>query len=165
MAPTLSLTTAMTTAMTTSKRIVAVDPGREKSGLVEWDPVLGRLSFHDAAIDNDELRYWLYAWRQCRDEAGAGAELVIEQIRCYGMTAGADLLDTVHWSGRFEESWHRGNSLPCLLMPRMAVKMHLCHDSRAKDANIRQALPVVLGHLDRPVGDCRSRLCRVDGDG
>ena len=41
------------------------------------------------------------------------------------------------WAGRFAEAAHR---VPVVLLPRRAVKLALCGDSRAKDANIRQAL-------------------------
>ena len=46
-------------------------------------------------------------------------------------------LDTVLWTGRFAEAAQR---VPVVLLPRRAVKLALCGDSRAKDANIRQAL-------------------------
>ena len=41
------------------------------------------------------------------------------------------------WAGRFAEAAHR---VPVVMLPRRAVKLALCGDSRAKDANIRQAL-------------------------
>ena len=63
--------------------------------------------------------------------------VVIEQVRSYGMAVGAEVFDTVHWSGRFHEA---ALPLPVVLLPRQAVKLALCHDSRAKDANIRAAL-------------------------
>jgi hypothetical protein len=39
--------------------------------------------------------------------------------------------------GRFAEAAHR---VPVVILPRRAVMLALCGDSRAKDANIRQAL-------------------------
>jgi hypothetical protein len=62
---------------------------------------------------------------------------VIEQVASYGMPVGAEVFETVRWAGRFEEALH---PTPVVLLPRMAVKMHLCGNSRAKDANIRRAL-------------------------
>jgi hypothetical protein len=62
---------------------------------------------------------------------------VIEQVASYGMPVGAEVFETVRWAGRFEEALH---PTPVVLLARMAVKMHLCGNSRAKDANIRQAL-------------------------
>ena len=52
------------------------------------------------------------------------------------MPVGASVFDTVFWSGRFCEAFGE----PFHLMPRLAVKLHICHDSRAKDTNIRRAL-------------------------
>lgn len=63
--------------------------------------------------------------------------MVIERIKSYGMTVADDIFETVFWSGRFFEVWalHRRYRIP-----RMDVKVHICHDSRARDSNIRQAL-------------------------
>jgi hypothetical protein len=55
----------------------------------------------------------------------------------YGMAVGAEVFDTVLWAGRFAEAARR---VPVVMLPRRAVKLALCGDSRAKDANIRQAL-------------------------
>ena len=63
--------------------------------------------------------------------------VVIEKIESYGMAVGAEVFDTVFWAGWFAEAVHR---VPVVLLPRRAVKLALCGDSRAKDANIRQAL-------------------------
>jgi hypothetical protein len=63
--------------------------------------------------------------------------VVIEKIESYGMAVGAEVFDTVWWAGRFAEAAAR---VPVVMLPRRAVKLALCGDSRAKDANIRQAL-------------------------
>ena len=63
--------------------------------------------------------------------------VVIEKIESYGMAVGAEVFDTVWWAGRFAEAASR---VPVVMLPRPAVKLALCGDSRAKDANIRQAL-------------------------
>lgn len=63
--------------------------------------------------------------------------VVIEKVESYGMAVGAEVFDTVLWAGRFAEAAHR---VPVVMLPRRAVKLALCADSRAKDANIRQAL-------------------------
>ena len=70
--------------------------------------------------------------------------LIIEQVACYGMPVGEDVFETVFWSGRFAQAWPRHVHR----LTRLAVKMHLCHTTRAKDANVRQALIDLLG----PVG-------------
>ena len=47
------------------------------------------------------------------------------------------VFDTVWWAGRFAEAASR---VHVVMLPRRAVKLALCGDSRAKAANLRQAL-------------------------
>ena len=72
--------------------------------------------------------------------------LVIEQVASYGMPVGEDVFETVFWSGRFAQAWAEHGQVHRI--KRHEVKMHLCHSTRAKDSNIRQALIDRLG----PVG-------------
>ena len=105
--------------------LIGIDPGSTDSAYLVWDdrPVAFGI------LPNDQLLAWL--------RMRSSGVVVIEQIRSYGMTVGAEVFDTVHWSGRFYEA-----ALPMTVhqLPRMAVKQAICHDSRAKDANVRQAL-------------------------
>ena len=108
-------------------KIIAIDPGTTESAYVIWD---GGKILDMEIMPNDELLDYLWVLDYAHP-------LVIEQVRCYGMVIGQSTLDTVFWSGRFYEAWQQHD---CYLLPRMDVKMHLCHDSRAKNKNIRQAL-------------------------
>lgn len=65
--------------------------------------------------------------------------IACEQVRSYGMAVGAEVFETVRWSGRFEQV-ALDRETPWLYVPRIDVKMHLCHSPKAKDGNIRQAL-------------------------
>ena len=112
-------------------KIIAIDPGTKESAYVSWN---GRVILDMDILDNDIILELIKSYKYLK-----GFTLVIEQVRCYGMVVGASTLDTVFWSGRFCEAWKGGDG-SWSLMPRMDVKMHLCHDSRAKDKNIRQAL-------------------------
>jgi len=107
------------------ERIVAIDPGTVQSAIIEWD---GAQILNAEILMNNDLLWDLQSMHPCR--------LAIEQVRCYGMPMGATTIDTVFWSGRFVQAW----TGEFFLLPRMAVKMHLCHTSRADDSNIRQAL-------------------------
>jgi hypothetical protein len=120
------------------RTILAIDPGTTRSAWVLYDG--GRPARFDIWPNGDVL-----SWLRSGAPSGArwGKEgfvepdvAVIEQVVSYGMAVGAEV-ETVRWSGRFEEALH---PTPVVLLPRMAVKMHLCGNSRAKDANIRQAL-------------------------
>lgn len=108
-------------------RFLAIDPGPAESawlilnggqpakfGKFKNEDVLGSIAFGDFSC----------------------TELVVEQVSSFGMPVGAEVFETVYWTGRFVQAWrykfHR--------IKRHEVKMHLCQNMRAKDANIRQAL-------------------------
>ena len=108
--------------------VIAIDPGPTESALVMWNGSTINLLRY---ARNDEIRKLLGTWSPTESPC------VIEQIASYGMAVGAEVFETCVWTGRFMEAYgadrvHR--------IPRLAVKQHLCHDSRAKDTNIRQAL-------------------------
>lgn len=111
-----------------TRNVLAIDPGPTESAFVIWN---GINVLEIGKIDNSDMVHWL------SDNPEAA---VIEQVRSYGMAVGASVFDTVFWSGRFYERLTEAYGVPTDMMPRMDVKMHLCHSSRAKDANITQAL-------------------------
>lgn len=122
--------------------ILAIDPGTEQSACVIYDStprVPQPIRFH-AILPNDEMLK-LIREKSKDTQWDRVLYLVIEQVACYGMAVGESVFETVFWSGRFAEAWngtfHR--------LTRHAIKMHLCHSARAKDANIRQALVDKLG--------------------
>lgn len=110
-----------------SDSIFAIDPGTEESAYVILNE--GAISAF-GKLPNQALLLNFFA------EQKPALDLVIEQVACYGMAVGAEVFETVFWSGRFAQAWgwafHR--------LKRADVKMHLCQSMRAKDANIRQAL-------------------------
>jgi hypothetical protein len=107
--------------------VLAIDPGSAQSAWLRFD---GERPQGFAIAANDIL---VRALRT----GGLPDVVVIEKVESYGMAVGAEVFDTVLWAGRFAEAAHR---VPVVLLPRRAVKLALCGDSRAKDANIRQAL-------------------------
>ncbi len=115
-------------------RVFAVDPGPEQSGLVVFD---GAAVERHVTLANEDLL------RQIGDRCRSSQDvLVVEQIASFGMAVGAEVFETVFWSGRFVQSWtgYRPPFMPWARVKRHEMKITLCHDSRAKDANIRQAL-------------------------
>lgn len=109
--------------------VLAIDPGPSESAWVRFAD--GKIHRH-MKEPNEEL------WRRF-NECGHRDVAVIEQVRSYGMPVGAEVFDTVHWSGRFHEL-ARGRGMDVCLLPRKDVKLHLCGSPRANDATIRQAL-------------------------
>ncbi len=110
--------------------LYAIDPGTEQSAfvLMDADGCRGRI------VTNNMLVEYLRS-----DLADRGAHLVIEQVKSFGMAVGADVFETVFWSGRFAEAWEAGGGTLSRI-GRLDVKIALCGSARAKDANIRQAL-------------------------
>lgn len=115
-------------------KLLAIDPGTTESGWVVYTP--GKVLFSGVsananvltAIETDEF----------------GVELVaIEMIASYGMAVGQEVFDTCVWVGRFLQAWRQPDEVQ--LVKRMKVKQHLCHNARATDSNIRQALIDLLG--------------------
>ena len=106
--------------------IIAIDPGPTQSAYVVWD---GQRIVRMALEGNEAVLTFI-------GSRGGKSILVIEKVASYGMAVGASVFETVYWSGRFAQAF--GGTV--CRVPRMTVKMHLCHDSRAKDANICQAI-------------------------
>lgn len=115
------------------KKMIAIDPGSSMSAYVLMDADAYRpLQF--GKLENDALLHSL------RDElAGEDVIVVLERVASFGMPVGRDVFRTCEWIGRFAQvALDRGCSVHYIL--RSEEKMQLCHDSRAKDANIRRAL-------------------------
>lgn len=122
-------------------RILAIDPGNVESAYVILD---GKTIVEKGKVFNQEMLDLV----EHHGSLLSGPELVdacvIEMIASYGMAVGKDVFETVFWIGRFFQAFSRGGRR-CERIFRMAVKMHLCHSSKAKDGNIRQALIDKLG--------------------
>lgn len=119
--------------------ILAIDPGPEQSALVIWD---GTSLVEKMYAENLLI---LYRLKQAENDS----PLVIEKIASFGMPVGAEVFETCVWTGRFMEAYgaeqtHR--------ITRIEVKNHLCHSSRAKDANIRQAILDRFGGKEEAIG-------------
>ena len=114
--------------------IIAVDPGSTESAFVVWD---GEKIILKGKERNEDMRSILHDW-------GINPHhiCVIEMIASYGMAVGAEVFETCVWVGRFMEMFGEAR---CERIKRLEVKLWLCHDSKAKDANIRQALIDRLG--------------------
>lgn len=116
-------------------KILAIDPGPTESAYVCLDA--GMSIVGKDMISNDRLLSLLTVHFQ-------DWILVVEQVASFGMAVGADVFETVFWTGRFCQVW-AARGYPFYRITRHAVKMQLCHNMRAKDGNIRQALIDKLG--------------------
>ena len=110
--------------------LLAIDPGPQASAWVEYDN--GRLVSFGIGPNRELLRV-IYG--------SEAAEFAVEMIASYGMSVGADVFETAVWSGRFIQTWaHYRRESTVRRVYRRDVKLTLCGSSRAKDANVRQAL-------------------------
>lgn len=114
-----------------TQRILALDPGNVCSALVELTDGVVTWKLYGP---NPEVRLALVM--RCAN----GGALVIEAIESYGMAVGATVFETCFESGRFAELWLGLTQTEAQLIPRRAVKLHLCNSAKAKDANVRQAV-------------------------
>jgi hypothetical protein len=110
--------------------ILAIDPGNTHSAYVIIDPAIRRPVEHDKVYNDDLLE-------RISDFYG---HVCIEMVASYGMPVGAEVFDTCVWIGRFIEAHAQITGATPTLVKRHAIKLHHCHDSRAKDSNIVQAL-------------------------
>lgn len=118
---------------TTRRRgnVLAIDPGNKESGIVLISPDYKPLEKRKAPNE--------YLLDEITANAGLFEEVAIEMVAAYGMSVGASVFETCVWIGRFEQRLEDlGKKVTKI--PRMAVKMNLCHAAKAKDTNITQAL-------------------------
>lgn len=127
-------------------RLLAIDPGSEESALLIYDS------------DTATPTRWLKAGNDLQAAVLIAKEweydqVAIEMVASYGMAVGATVFDTCVWIGRFIEVAALGvRRVPWELVYRREVKLHICGSSRAKDANIRQALIDRYGGKDKAIG-------------
>jgi hypothetical protein len=111
--------------------------------LLNIDGELPKVLMAVAKMENAEVMRTIAIYNN--DDDGPMA-VVIERFACMGMAVGEETLEAVHWGGRFHQeadAWH----YPVFRIKRHEVKMALCGNTRAKDANIRQAIIDIYGGL------------------
>jgi hypothetical protein len=113
-------------------RLLAIDPGNTESAYVVIE-VADRKPVDFGKMPNRDLLDLINNWLGYHEVA------VIEMVASYGMAVGAEVFETCVWIGRFYQALVTCGRQP-ELVKRLPVKTHHCHDSKAKDSNIRQAL-------------------------
>lgn len=111
--------------------IIAIDPGPVESAYVDWDGSrivsFGKFSNESLLMRLSYAGTYYSAYDIC----------VIEMIASYGMPVGYEVFETCVWIGRFMQAF---GAAKCERLTRNQVKNHMCHSSKAKDSNIRQAI-------------------------
>jgi hypothetical protein len=115
-------------------RILAIDPGQEKSGWIIWDSVEEKI-INKGINPNEDLLCWIEssAFGQSIDAAA------IEMVGHYGtgMAVGNSVFDTCVFIGELKHALERFN--PKLVL-RPDIRLHFCHHRNAKPANVNQVL-------------------------
>ena len=111
--------------------IIAIDPGNEQSAyvLISEDN-LQPCEFD--IINNDSLL------KTIERTSCAINHLAIEMVASYGMAVGKTVFDTCVWIGRFWQASQTAHKQR--IYRKQDVCMNLCHNTRAKDSNVSQAL-------------------------
>ena len=115
--------------------LLCIDPGTDTSGFVILDNRTVLRAYKE--IENTELvnelvriRDQFYPYRM--------PALAYEMIASYGMPVGKSTFETCKWIGRFVQAY--GATYCHAIYRKTDVCMALCGSTKAKDANIRQAL-------------------------
>lgn len=125
--------------------VVGLDPGTTESAYVMYD---GK-AILDMAIMANELLLESFGqlWTVSQPMV-----LAVEEFEAFGMAVGKEVFRTVLWSGRFIDRWETVQGCQVAMVTRRAVKLHICHSSRATDANIRTQLLDLFGGKEAAVG-------------
>lgn len=135
-------------------RLLSIDPGNRESGYVLLE---GGSPDQFAKLPNEELLRLVW------DEINADV-LVVEFPVARGMPASNELFQTVFWIGRFVQAWiEREPDAEWHPVDRKDVKLAICEDPRAKDANIRQALIDRYGGESVAIGGVKCPKCKGKG--
>lgn len=112
--------------------ILAIDPGNTYSAFCVVDERNYEPLYHDKVL-NTELMNLVDGLPVTYYNA------IVERVASYGMAVGREVFETCEWIGRYSQMLEdRGHKVAYIY--RMEEKRYICHDSKAKDSNIRQAL-------------------------
>ena len=131
--PAICIILANTKLKTEEKRmnIIAIDPGNRESAFVIYRPETMQI-VEFGKRDNEILVPFLKGW-SCIDDTF----LAVEMIKSFGNAMGDEVLETCVWIGRFIEAW---NNEFYVKINRKTIVSVLCHNSRAGDSAVRQAV-------------------------
>lgn len=124
--------------------ILAIDPGPTKSAWVSYGCEAGDV-FACGIDDNEQF---VYERNHTEDH------LVIETVKNMGMVVGQEVFTTCIWIGRFIQGLPApyNRLVNHTLLHRQEIKLHLCGNSRAKDAGVRSVLLDRYGGKEKAIG-------------
>lgn len=131
--------------------LVAIDPGNQKSA---W------IVFRDGQI----AEFGITPNADMPDHFEGLEHVAIEYMRPRGMKMSQESMDTMFWAGRFIQAICGDDMIPWTPVDRHRVKLHICGNAAAKDANIRRALiDDWYGGDTAAIGNKKCRKCKGKG--
>lgn len=118
-------------------RVLAIDPGNTESAYCYINAGSLQPKVFDK-VENADLLEHIRSFDSLMPCSRPDV-VVIERVASYGMAVGKEVFQTCEWIGRYTEAAD-AIGLPVHYIYRQEEKLHICKDSRAKDANIRRAL-------------------------
>jgi hypothetical protein len=112
-------------------RILAIDPGTEKSGFVLFDSNTKSI-IESGIVENEELLH--------RSTWSDADFLAIEMVNSFGQAVGRTTFETVLWIGRFIQYGVSNGIKYEKLYKKVDINTTLCFSNKVKDSNIRQAI-------------------------
>ena len=142
--------------------IIAIDPGPERSAWILWDQAKNKI-LDKGKASNFEILSVLE--KQKISHPFRKYTIAIEMVASYGMAVGKEVFETCVWIGRFEQKFldESGDPKNVIKIKRLKIKLNLCHDSKAKDSNIRQALIDRFGGTNHAIGGKKCKRCKGKG--
>lgn len=147
--------------------VISIDPGTTESAWLIYDA--GKICGF-AIQPNHDVLGMIRNFSQFRDGGKAYINhMAIEMMQSFGMAVGQDVLETVYWIGRFCEAWETkavtfADDANCMRLFRKQIVMHLCHNARAKDANVRRSLIDRFGGDKSTKGPTKCPACKGKGE-
>ena len=124
--------------------LLAIDPGPVGSGWVLLETEGLKVL---ASGKEDPTEKVVEAVRRNEIAGIPFASVACEMIASYGMAVGAEVFETCVQIGRICYAWESTTGGNVRRIKRQEAKIHICHSSRAKDANVSQALKDKLGEV------------------
>jgi hypothetical protein len=115
-------------------RILSIDPGTLISGWLIYNNKTHKIE--DKGITDN---YGLKLLIKSKIEDDLFNSVAVEMIASYGMAVGREVFETCLYIGQIMQLMD-DNFIPCKLIYRREVKDYICHNGKAKDRDIRQAL-------------------------
>lgn len=110
-------------------KILGVDPGTTKTAWIIFETE--KFKILDFGINEN-----LVVVESIISPSAKIDVMAIELIKSYGNVMGDSVIETCIWTGRFIQAC----PFPWVTIPRKTVVTELCHNPRAKDSNVRQAI-------------------------